>query len=734
LQITAPEPAIIQLKAKGEILIPVEAYPEHAHARLMQLNEALYPNRSTSPRRGRAGRGRRKGEDNRQELWRAYIFSRKILLESPEHVPMRTWHALWNKLAEESPSNLDRMGHIKYLGDDMLKAGVVLHPREHLLYIEALFIDDDHNSAIKRWEDLRSETAAQDTYHLERTHHNTDKRSFQVSYWELGIRMLSLVGKPDQAFEAAEILFRITREPAIYRALLPIIRAYLAVKSESSYRRAWALYVEMRLKMGSQVTMEDYDILISNFFNANQPYLALGVFKDMMLTGNETLAHRDSIASYSKTTDTSISLSKEIKAKEIDWQNAKPLQSLPAQFKNKFFFGSWVKKLIGDGELDLAKKVFDLAEDHGIRASPMHLNGLIGAWYRHGSDKYSALAEETAWKMIKARIDFVKEREQWNGITSPLRVVESDDLQSSRSIGIVSLTPHATIETFSVLIQQYRRRQRPDLASDLFDALKKAKVKPNTGFLNELLLSDTRAHNMAWAWETYHSLTSTKQVRPDLETFVILWNLEKRNVDPLLGQLSHKHEEVGTKFPPPRELFANMMEQLSAKALRLKAPKELYDMIMLCFCLKADLVGAAVALRALQHHFNAMPSADTVQMIVYSLARLGMKNESGEKPKRLETNSELTQERIAKVARLLDGFKNARIEALERHGINFDHLNSVAKNEQTELMLSDLLRHVSRARMQGDRWGKITAVTLSQITAEQMGVPDCSPWEASSTA
>jgi len=366
--------------------------------------------------------------------------------------------------------------------------------------------------------------------------------------------------------------------------------------------------------------------------------------------------------------------------------------------------------------------VFDLMEDRGVRPSPIHLNGLIGAWYRDGSERYQTLAEDTAWKMIKARIDFVAGREtSWGGLQYPLRTVDTDDLPSNKS---VSLTPPATIETFNILIQQYRRRQRHDLTARLFEALKKAKVKPDTAFLNELLLTDTRNHNIKWAWETYDSLTSTKQVRPDFETFIILWNLEKKAVDPIWTKEGHVR-----KFLTCRQLFANMMIHLPAKALRLKIPTELYDMIILSFSLAQDQVGTAIALRALRRHFNAMPSPDTIRTIVMQLARLGFRKEDGTLPPRLDVKSAPTQERINNVVRILEKLKAGRIEALRERGIQFEHMNEIAKIEETELLLADLLRFAASARYRAERGSTYDPVIHCQETAASMGVPDCMPWD-----
>jgi hypothetical protein len=591
----------------------------------------------------------------------------------------------------------------------MRKAGVHLNTSRHRLYIEALFIDGDRDLAFKEWEDSRDILTT------------TNSRAYK--YWELGIRMFSLNYQPDQALQAAEAVFNIVSHPDKYRLLIPIIRAYLATEREDSVQRAWGLYIRMRMKLNTRLTMEDYDSVTSIFMAANQPYLALGAFKDMMLTGDVAMADEDSTAVYRKATGVNEELDLELSTTELDWKNSKTLASLPQRFNNKFFFGKWIKKLIGEGELDMAKKVFDLMEDRHMMASPIHLNGLIGAWFREGSERSRKLAEDTAWKMIKARTDFVQDRDQWQGLQSPLRTLRTSDLSDSKT---VFSTPPATIETFTILIEHYRRRQRHDLMSNLFDALKLARVMPNTAFLNELLLMDTKARNYKWAWGTFQTLTAAKQVRPDFETYIILWNLVKKAVDPVIGI---KGDDISRTFPTCRQLFADMMKHLPAVSTKLTIPKELYDHIILSFSLAQDQLGIAVALTALQRYFNGLPSPQTVRTIVLGLARFGLEKEDGSLPRRLDMNAAVTQERVANVTRILEKLKNQRIEALREQGIIFDHLNDIAKVEETLILLIDLLRLAAQARLVGEQSEAYDASKAAREAAETMSVPDCVPWE-----
>jgi hypothetical protein len=156
-----------------------------------------------------------------------------------------------------------------------------------------------------------------------------------------------------------------------------------------------------------------------------------------------------------------------------------------------------------------------------------------------------------------------------------------------------------------------------------------------------------------------------------------------------------------------------------------KMPRDLYDEVILCFSLAEDQVGTAVALRALQRLFNLYPTEKTVRTVVLQLARLRLRNAAGSRPRRLDLNK-ATQARIAQVTEVLAAFKDQRTEELLNHGIKFEELPEEAKLEESLLLLSNLLRYVYQAKMNGLE--APSASEMSKLTAEQMGVPECDPW------
>ncbi|TVY17955.1 hypothetical protein LARI1_G002826 [Lachnellula arida] len=646
----------------------------------------------------------------RKSIWSAYIKCRSAFVSRPEKVPLEIWSGLWDVLSNSDASeDVDRMAHIKYLGDDMCKVGVQMDAKQGLLYVESLLVQGDMDIAAGMWEKLGVEVQ------------NSDNAK---EYWKLGVNIFCRQDRLDRALQIASVLLKKTKDVADYRILLPIIQACLVSKNVFGVQMAWALYIRLRVRLGPQLDMNDYDIITLSFLEANRPDLAGGVFKDMMLT-EDMVTVQDSTSLYASLTGAKDGLNSiRISDKELALHKAAALTKVPSQFRNKFFFGSWLKKLIGEGELDAAQKVLQFTSDIGICPDARHMNGLIGALFREGSGKSVSLAEDMAWKMINTRLVFVKSRTEFSMLESPLRAVpltpsKSDVKHIQKTPGLI---PRATIETFCILIRQYRTRQKTQALLDLFDTLRKAEIPPNTDFMNELLNMDSRSHKSAWAWNTYLSLTKSGAVRPNYETFTILYSLVCQTLDPI--QLGKR-----AKFTTPHQLFVEMIKYKAYLKEDGNVPRELYDAIILAFGLAEDQAGTAVALKALREHFDTFPGEQTARTIILQLTRLGQTNKAGYKSRRFNVTNRLTKERYAHVTKILQRFRQERVEELLEQGIVFEELSEEEKLQEAMMVLSDLLRHAFQSKIAPEKREILTSLEVSKRAAEAMGVPECVPWE-----
>lgn len=649
-----------------------------------------------------------------KDLWKWYSMCRKDVQAIADEIPMEIWSTLWEAFSGISISPADPMRHIRALGDDMEAARISLDPAQQITYMEALYLDGNCRGAIDRWESFAVSM------------NNSD--SIFKEYWELGVRMFANFGQPRRAQNAANVLINSLggREA---RIIIPIIKSWLISGDSAAVQRAWALYIRMKHLVATDMEMQDYDAVISLFLSAEQTSLALGAFKDMMLTGDSLASEEDSVALYKKVMGKVGNLqSMEIPAAEISWNAFRPLTTLPKKLRNKFFYGSWIKKLIGEGNLDGASQVLDLMSHRNICPDAKHTNGLIGAWFREGSAASQSRAEEMAWKMIQTRMNSIKSQENrflsQGGLVRAIPTIGKPGFIHIQRSGLL---PSATIETFIVLLENYRRRTQFDRVEDVYVALKAAKIRTNTAFFNQQLLTYLRSRRKQKAWTAYTKAVADG-IQPDMETFGYLWHIMKIHVDPVMNRTREG-------YPDCRSMFAEMMKWAPTLSKRDTLERGMYDLIILCFGLADDQAGTAIALRAMHGQFGAYPSDDTARSIILQLAKAGSRNVEGLRPRRLNLNSS-TKARIHQVSKVLQKFKQRREEALLQRGMSYADLDANAMAEESLRILTDTLRFVVQTRVEsatsdeGADGQLPVAETAAAEAARAMGVPQWNPWQA----
>ena len=284
------------------------------------------------------------------------------------------------------------MHYIFNLAKDMTAAGAEISPARQLQAIESMYADGWFDEAIENWKRAASTLG-------------TDATSF-FQYWSLGIQMLCLERDLKRAEQALQVVLT-SEHPFDPRVMLPFVDA--SARNPEWLEKAWHTYRDFRERMGAKMAIEDYDKVMHSFLSQGRVEYALYVFVDMMTGG------------------------------EIDLHGRR---GLPSSIGNKFFFGKWLKRLIGAGDLVGAERVVGLMIEKGIRPAPIQLNGLIGAWLRSATREDCDKAERLAWNMIQARLDFVETRRHSRSLVlgAPVRVVTVDPL--------VRAFPGATSETF----------------------------------------------------------------------------------------------------------------------------------------------------------------------------------------------------------------------------------------------------------------------------------------------
>ncbi len=599
------------------------------------------------------------------------------------------------------------MAHVKQLADDMKAAGVKLDRPQTLLYLKALFYEGDYKKALIQWE-------AEQTF-------LSCYPSTASKYWELGVRILSNYNQPQRAEEATDLLINGTGE-SDPRVLISIIRSWLKSPDQAAVQRAWATYIRLRHLSTSKMEMRDYDDVAGIFLEAQQTDLALAVFRDMMLSEDPKSHERDSVAIYRRTLNLRGDLgSFKLAPVELSWKSYDPFTALPAEKRNKYFYGSWIKKLIGDGQVDWAAQVANSMYRRNIIPDPKYMNGIIGAWLRSRSAVDKQKAEDLAWKLIAARLDFVRRRDQF-GLQSPLRVDGTNDRKAfDRPSKFAKVSTLATVETFCILLNFYQNRRRGDRAQELYTAIKAAKINPNTAFLNDFILIGANQNRKQWTWNTYNQLVREDDVAPDHDTFTVLWQMMK----------DHIKGRPKSDFPTPRTLFAEMVRwPLNRKQGTLS--QEAYELILDCFLMADDQIGTVIALRAMQHLFDLYPNEETVANMILQLAQTGHRKVL--LPRRQERDKDI-KTRISQITEAANQLKEQRLKALSEKGLEFENMDATTRSEEVILLLSDLLLVAARSTVVHPHDGGLpdgpleigSVKEVAQLAAEEMGVPQCAP-------
>lgn len=615
--------------------IPLEQFEDDRRKSITKLNQALQ-NYARQP----------SSTANILYLWKWYARSRNNLSSAWHLVPKEVWTLLWDAFSSATADNIHLRVHIKTLGADITKAGVELARPQTLLYIESIFLEGSQDEAIGLWEKQQDSLVGAE--------------STARGYWALGARMFVLDGQYDRAEHIMDILVNVSKPGQHPEVLIPVIRSILATGDVTAPQRSFAVYVRLRHIAREHLKMADYDGIAGAFLSAQHTDLALAVFRDMMLSGETKPQEVDTLALYRRTFPVIQNIrSFKINPAELEWKSSDTFSRLPRSKENKFFYGSWIKKLIGAGQVDWAAQVAAHMSRRGVAPDPKFVNGIVGAWLRSGTPSNQKKAEDLAWKMISTRIENVRKRDQYR-LQKPLRILSRPGKEAfERPSTFLHVPTPATLETFCVLMNYYQQRRRGDRAQDIVAAIKAAKIRPNAEFLNDLLLVAAMQDRKMWAWNAYNQLVNAEGVLPDLDTFSVLWQMMNDRLQ----------KPTTIEFPTPRQLFAELPKWVS-RTCKGTLSKELYNLITHCFIMADDYIGAITAVRALDRRFDMAPDENSVRTIVLDLAQAGYRQVSNQLPRRQERNKDL-QNRISRLTEFLKAYHGERTQPHE-HTVDDD--------------------------------------------------------------
>lgn len=604
-------------------------------------------------------------------LWQSYQGCREHVPDFLSLVPAQVWEMLWQSQTE--PTDRYRTTKATVLARHMRSQSLPLSAQQALLYMEGLQSTGDLPGAIECWNENRSTLGP--------------NAEVARRFWSLGVQLYSENNQPEEAENIAkQCLSRGSFADATI--LVPVVISWARKDTMYSLEKAWACYLRIKTELGAAMRPENYQSISTTLLNQGHPDMALGVFKDMVLETAKQKDH-DSVSVLRKLGGHVGDLqSSAINEQEVSKVSLSALTVLPRFLQNKFFFGSWIKKLIGLGDVDAASKVVELMYARGVRPDARHLNGIIGAWLRDKTLESEKKAEQMAWTMINARIEFVRKRRL--GLRSQKGLIKSPEGHLIPTF-IQRPVPPATIETFSLLLLHYTRRSQDDSAEQLMTLMTtRAMIAPNAFIWNHWLYASLRVRDLASVWRQYTIMKS--KVKPDLETFACLWDTAKVQWD--ASKSTHSSE-----VPTTRHLFKEMndwISQLSPGPLlhaKQEFSKELHDQIIRVFCLSNDLRGTLCALHGLTHLFGQFPDDATSRLIVIQIARLlppdPNHRPSGRRGSRVRVGK--MDAAIAAVNEILQIVSDQRAVALMDSGLDPQEMDEPTTKQFQLDVLSDLL-------------------------------------------
>lgn len=499
------------------------------------------------------------------KTWTYFIKAKSVLSNPNMLVPKDAWDSLWAIFSLDSEENPRRMAQIRGLCQAMVDYGVQLSDEQQLLQVEAAYFEGYETVAIETWKRLCPTLG--------------DSGSSAMAFWELGVRLWSQHGDIERAERACQaVLDRASAStPADSRVLLYLITAYVSTPDLAAVEKGFKLYRRMRdlaAELDKPMEIDDYDNVISIFLTRGHTDYAMYAFTDMIYSGTINL--------HGKT-------------------------KLPNSLGNHFFFGKWLKRLIGARDLDGAYKVLVYMQQNGVMAAAVQVNGLIGAWLRTRTAEDRKKAEHLAWSMIHARKAFVELRQRERSIEWPIRLYDGrpNDKEHKGDELDHMMVPRASAETFVLLAENYRERGLFGRLEELFVAYKECEIGGDAMMMNELIMAAVTQGNAQKARELYVLMVHEHAIMPNTDTYAILFkslpinNLRGRELTQIAPELTAESNRQA------RDLFKDMttsawLYQDRRRTRNGEISEEQVKLILHTFRKCADWAGVVVALVCLR--------------------------------------------------------------------------------------------------------------------------------------
>jgi len=238
------------------------------------------------------------------------------------------------------------------------------------------------------------------------------------------------------------------------------------------------------------------------------------------------------------------------------------------------------------------------------------------------------------------------------------------------------------------MVAHYLRQEMFENVRHLRDMIADCEISMSSYFMNHLLYAELRNRGYRHVWARFEVMTRT--VKPDVETFICLWECMKFHMD------KAKNSDT-TGFPTPEQLFSVMIRWVSGLRGQERSDAvgdldlDTYHDIIRCFCRMGSYQGAFVVMHAIKESFQLYPTMKTVRMLVMQLARMHMPSQRRPSPAKSLKHKAQQEQNLTKITELLDIISSQRRQQMKEQGVEFSDLGEVEQMEELHRSLLSLL-------------------------------------------
>ncbi|KAK8162827.1 hypothetical protein BKA80DRAFT_343303 [Phyllosticta citrichinensis] len=641
----------------------------------------------------------------RKNLWKWYA---RVKVQHPDAlrlVPDDAWNVLWATQSHVSPTNDNRMAHMKELANDMQRTG---SSRLRMAYLDALSESGEETEAALEWIDW----------------YNSSSDPERPDFLEQGIKLVVRIGMVEYAQHILLGLEDIDPK-AVLRASKYIFAPLFQDGMPDAVKEAWELYVDVQGKYGDQMSNLDYEFYWMGFLRAGARNHAVKVFEHMVRSRKfETTFQKDKTEFHHQFTRIAKSATS---VGDVHRLFLPMLNTLLSFFNARLFFKTWQQRLLDFNDTRAALVVVELAYEKGYVPTPRIMDQILSNWVSSptATTRELELAEEVALRMVSQRLETVQRR----------KITHNSEISKRRrkpSIWKERPVPPASSATFGVLFDLCLKRNRKTLSSDKASAefgnilgeLQKCQLPFDSRGLSIVLQFYLQNHDLYMVSQTImeHLKHAPFQNVPQEPALVMIWNA---------CYLSQRRR--GTKFlrgtKQANNLSAAKCMQYTLQSLRkrwrgrartmeaMSTRNQVLHMMMKCFCSERDYGGALMALRVFAGRFGIYPTPKMIEIIAGSVASLAFRTRSPLQRRQM-AGSPLFQADATKLIQIMNKMFNMRV--------------------QNDIMMGDSVNTTRRAQLLLETLTKFLRITMLREQSpdqvedridrlrKQWGVEDCS--------